>query len=70
MSGMRAVHIDLISDYSTDAFLQGFRRFMSIRGAPLNVYSDPGSQLEGACNELKQMINGIDKKQTERFWHQ
>ena len=65
--GTRAIHIDLIADYSTDAFLQGFRRFMSIRGAPLNVYSDPGSQLEGACNELKQMINGLDQDKLREF---
>ena len=41
----RAVHVDLLVDYSTDGFLQGFRRFMALRGSPSNVYSDPGSQL-------------------------
>ena len=63
----RAMHIDLIADYSTDAFLQGFRRFISIRGAPLNIYSDPGSQLEGACKELKQMIKGLDQDKLKDF---
>ena len=52
----RAVHIELVFDYSTDAFLQGFRRFMALRGTPTNVYSDPGSQLQGANNVLQQMI--------------
>ena len=63
----RAVHIDLIAGYSTDAFLQGFRRFMSLRGAPLNIYSDPGSQLEGASKELQLMIKGLDQAKLKEF---
>ena len=42
----RAVHIDVAPDYSTDAFLQALRRFMSFRGSPINIYTDPGSQLQ------------------------
>ena len=72
----RAVHIDLVTDYSTDAFLQGFRRFISIRGTPTNVYSDPGSQLQGANNVLQKMIQSLDKDRLKEFgldnalhWH-
>ena len=32
-----------------------FRRFVSLRGCPLKLYSDCGPQLVGASNELKQM---------------
>ena len=72
----RAVHIDLITDYSTDAFLQGFRRFMNLRGTPTNVYSDPGSQIQGANNVLKEMVKNLDKDKLRDFaiheklkWH-
>lgn len=44
----RAVHIDIASDYSTDAFLLVFRRFISIRGYPQKCFSDSGSQLKSA----------------------
>ena len=39
------VHLDLATDYSTDAFLMCFRRFVSICGYPKQVYSNPRSQL-------------------------
>jgi hypothetical protein len=72
----RAVHIELVFDYSTDAFLQGFRRFMALRGTPTNVYSDPGSQLQGANNVLQKMIKNIDESKLKEFaienglnWH-
>ena len=63
----RAVHIELVIDYSTDAFLQGFRRFMALRGTPNNVYSDPGSQLQGANNVLQKMMENIDEAKLKEF---
>lgn len=48
----RAVHIDLARDYSTDAFMQVLRRFISLRGCPTKIRSDPGSQLVGAKNDI------------------
>jgi len=47
-----AVHIDISSDYSTDAFLCVFRRFVSLRGCPNTIISDSGSQLLGASKIL------------------
>ena len=46
--GSGAVHADIASDYSTDAFLQVLRRFSSVRGWPMKIFSDPGTQLVGA----------------------
>ena len=64
---VRAVHIDLSSDYSTDSFLSTLRRFMSFRGTPSIIRSDRGSQLISADKELKQMIQGLDRKQLKRY---
>ena len=64
---VRAVHIELSPDYSTDSFLLALRRFMSVRGTPSKIRSDRGSQLVGANRELKQMINGLDIKTLMRF---
>ena len=64
---IRAVHIDVSHDYSTDAFLTVLRRFIPIRGSPSIIRSDRGSQLVGANKELKRMIEGLDRPQLQQF---
>ena len=49
----KAIHIEIICGYATDNFLLGLQNFGSIRGWPGKIFSDPGSQLIGAANELK-----------------
>lgn len=58
---MRAVHIEVAANYSTDSFLLAFSRFTSIRGWPSVVFSDPGTQLIGAARELKDVWSKIDR---------
>ena len=48
-----AVHLDIVSDYSTNAVLKAQRRFGSTRGWPGVIHSDPGSQLESASGKLE-----------------
>ena len=36
----RAVHLEPVTDRSTDTFLMAFRRFVSLRGSPTNCWSD------------------------------
>ncbi|XP_032684026.1 uncharacterized protein LOC116850171, partial [Odontomachus brunneus] len=48
----RAVHLELVSDYSTAAFLNAFARFCARRGLPQSVYSDNGTNFAGANREL------------------
>ena len=48
----KAVHIELVSALTTDAFFAAFKRFVSRRGKPSNVYSDNGLNYVGANNEL------------------
>ena len=64
----RAVHIDLASDYSTEAFLLVLRRFASLRGYPAKLYLDNGPQLVSANEELRNMTKGWDMKKTRRVW--
>ena len=49
----RAVHVDIAHDYSTDGFLQTYRRFVSLRGSPKRIFSDPGTCLVGASNDTE-----------------
>ena len=49
----RAIHLDITEDYSADAFLQTFRRFVSLRGCPNVIHCDKGSQLQAAWEDFK-----------------
>ena len=55
----RAIHIEATFGYDTDSFMLALRRFVSIRGWPQKLYSDPGSQLIGAKKELKEAMCGF-----------
>ena len=48
-----AVHLDVVSAYSTVAVLTTMERFGSLRGWPGVIYSDPGSQLVSASGKLE-----------------
>lgn len=48
-----AVAIEILHDYSLDAFMVAFRRFVARRGHPKNMVSDQGSQLMAAAKVIK-----------------
>ena len=52
----RAVHLDLATSLSTDAFLLAFRRLVSVFGQPKYMKSDNGSNFRGAEREITEMI--------------
>ena len=65
----RAVHIDIVQDYTTDAFLQALRRFCAIRGWPCKIHSDNGPQLVGASKELNNIIKDLGWDVIQRYGH-
>ena len=56
----RAVHLELVTDRSSDTFLMAFRRFASLRGYPSNCWSDCGTNFVGTQSYLKEMMQGWD----------
>lgn len=54
---VKAVHIEVVSDLSTATFLAAFQRFVSRRGIPSEVYSDCGTNFQGADKELRDLFN-------------
>jgi len=58
---MGAVHLEGVFGYDTCSFLLALSRFVSLRGWPQVIYSDPGSQLKGAEKELREAWCEIDK---------
>ncbi|XP_068738151.1 uncharacterized protein, partial [Montipora capricornis] len=49
----RAAHIEVAHDLTSDSFIQAFTRFVSRRGAPIEVFSDNGTNFRGAETEIK-----------------
>ena len=64
---IRAVHLELTSDYSTEGFLMAFRRFTAICGFPNKVFSDGRSQLVGAYAELQSVYKNLDWRKIKSF---
>ncbi|XP_011859087.1 PREDICTED: uncharacterized protein LOC105556601, partial [Vollenhovia emeryi] len=53
----RAVHLEVVSDYSADAFLAALRRFISRRGICCTLFSDCGTNFVGADAQLRAMFS-------------
>lgn len=71
---VKAVHLEVVSDLTTDAFLAALDRFVARRGIPTNIYSDCGTNYIGAARQLKALFR--DAKEQNRLvshlqctWH-
>ncbi|BES96807.1 Retrotransposon protein [Nesidiocoris tenuis] len=51
----KAVHLEAVSSLSTAAFLACFDRFLGRRGLPQRMYSDCGTNFQGASSHLKEL---------------
>lgn len=49
---VKAIHLELVNDHSTNAFLAAFQRFCARRGLPNTMYSNNGTTFQGANREL------------------
>ena len=52
----KAIHIEVVSDLTTDQFLAAFRRFISRRGICHDIYTDNGTTFIGANNEISKFL--------------
>ena len=55
----KAVHIGVVTSLSTEAFLAAMRRFIARRGKPKIIYSDNGTNIKGALNELHEIYKNL-----------
>ncbi|XP_055714731.1 uncharacterized protein LOC129808848 [Phlebotomus papatasi] len=53
---VKAVHIEVVGDLTTEAFLASLRRFSARRGTPNHVYSDNGTNFVGAAHSLGKFL--------------
>lgn len=63
----KAVHLELAADLSTDSCLLCIRSFVSLRGRPIRMRSDNGTNFVGIKKELEDVVSFFDqnKIQTE-----
>ncbi|XP_055714436.1 uncharacterized protein LOC129808690 [Phlebotomus papatasi] len=52
----KAVHLEVLTSLSTNAFLSAFKRFISRRGLPAHIYSDNGTNFVGSDKMLQKML--------------
>ena len=56
----RAIHLELVTDKSTNIFLMAFCRLALLRGHPINRWSDCGRNFVGAQQYLREVMQGWD----------
>lgn len=55
----KAVHLELVSDLTTEAFIGALKRFVSRRGHCQNLYCDNATNFVGTKNQLKELSEVI-----------
>ena len=58
----KAIHIELVSDLTTESFLAALSRFFSRRGKCSDIYSDNATNFAGAKNEIAEIQNLLQSK--------
>ena len=58
----KAIHLELASDLTSEAFLASFRRFIARRGRVSHLYSDQGTNYRGASSELIELAKAASSK--------
>lgn len=64
---LKVVHLELVSDLSTDAFVASLRRFVARRGKPMLIWSDHGSNFLGAARELRELVQFLELQKTQNL---
>ncbi|XP_071576252.1 uncharacterized protein [Temnothorax nylanderi] len=53
----KAVHLELVSDLTTDALIAALKRLISRRGKPERIYSDNATNFVGAQKQIKELYD-------------
>ncbi|XP_043271211.1 uncharacterized protein [Venturia canescens] len=63
-----AMHLEVVTDLTTDGFLAALRRFTGRRGIPHTIHSDCGTNFQGAAAELRQLFK-TGTRESEHIQH-
>ncbi|GFQ81064.1 integrase catalytic domain-containing protein [Trichonephila clavata] len=66
----RALHIELVSDLTTDKFLLALQRFVGRRGLPNTIYTDNATTFHAANKELILLWQTLSSAKTQQYYAQ
>jgi hypothetical protein len=66
---IKAVHIELVCDLTTDSFLNALKRFIARRGLCCNIYSDNATNFVGANKQLKEFYQFLTSDELQQEIH-
>ena len=55
------IHLEVVESPDTDDFINSTRRFVNRRGSPSDMYSDCGTNVNGASVELEEFVENLQK---------
>ena len=61
----KAIHLEVVSSLTTQAFISTLKRFISRRNLPQHIFSDNGLNFIGARNELADLYNFLSLPATQ-----
>lgn len=61
----KAVHLEVVTDATTEKFMMALRRFMSVRGKVTSIYCDNATNFHGANNEIKAFYDMLNSDATK-----
>ena len=62
---VKAVHLELVSDLTSEAFIACLRCFVARCGKPSLIWSDHGTNFVGADRELKEFLEFLQHQRTQ-----
>ena len=63
---VKAVHLELVSDLTSEAFIATLRRFISRRGKPSLIWSDNGTNFVGTSRELQELADLLERQKIQQ----
>lgn len=61
----KAIHLELVTDLTTDAFIAVLKRFISRRGKPATISSDNAKYFIGAANQIRDLYKFLKSNETQ-----
>ena len=62
---LKAAHLELVTELTTEAFIATLRRFISRKGSPSDVFSDHGTNF--VWERLRNLLNCGSTRTTLKF---
>lgn len=60
----RAIHLEVVEDLTSNAFIESLKRFIARRGRPVEIFSDCGTNFKGAEKEIQKCFSRFHKDES------